>query len=146
MRPVHRYRRIIDRMSRSSVLLRVLVALMLVLNGIGGTMASARMLVEHEALTKQHAGTTATTMPPCHEDMGGMEHDAPATPQAAGHGDDPDCCNGGQCACECIQHCCAMPAPALAGAPPGPSGTAVHPLSDGHPEPVRPRLIRPPIG
>ncbi|MCF7220411.1 CopL family metal-binding regulatory protein [Lysobacter sp. TLK-CK17T] len=134
-------------MSRSSVLLRVLVALMLMLNGIGGAMASARMLVEHEALAVHgSAATGEEAAPPCHEDMAGTSHDMPAAPEPVAHGDAPDCCGSEHCLCECVQHCCAMPVPMLAGAAPGPDGTAVHPLSDGHPEPVRPRLIRPPIG
>lgn len=132
-------------MSRWPAILRILLSLTLVLNGIGSAMAATRM-----QLTTAPAQKAEATMPdtkagmPCHEQgaMGaGKSHGQPQEAPAV-----PDCCKGGACACACTSVAQAvvltpsLPTPVWAHAP------LTKRLSLGHLDPALPHLIRPPIG
>ena len=115
-------------MSKRDLVLRLLLALAIVLNG----MAIATAGTPHD----QQA-------PPCHgdhamADMGDMpQPDHPEQPA-------PDCCEAGQCACACMQPAQAAP-PASIAAHGSLAIPDVRPLVLGHPGPVLPQPIRPPI-
>lgn len=127
---------------------RLLIAVSLVLNGVGTAFASVQMLPGGGG----HAGHAAdTAMPPCHEGQ------APET--STGHADTAadangrqapnshaDCCQPGACSCPCASHASA----ALVGIAPATAciahAASVRPMALGHPSPALPHLIRPPIG
>jgi hypothetical protein len=135
-------------MSRVGILLRVVLGLSLVLNGIGGTLAATEMAFGSTATA---SGTDSATIPaPAHSgclDHASMPHhqQPPAEPGRklpAGHS---DCCGVGLCGCACAQ------LPSLAAleslfVPPSLEherlSTAV---GVNRPSPALPDLIRPPI-
>lgn len=135
-------------MSRASILLRLMMVVLLVLNGIGGATASARMVFGHGAHAVALSASNAVGDPDCHDIAMAMEDGVDARMARAplgNDGEEPGCCDTGACLCECAQHGWTMPA--LAAVAHARSGitSAVHPLTDGHPDPVTHRLIRPPI-
>ena len=118
-------------MSKRDLVLRLLLALAIVLNG----MAIATAGTPHDRQA-----------PPCHgdhamADMGDMgdmpQPDHPEQPA-------PDCCEAGQCACACMQPAQAA-SPASIAAHGALAIPDVRPLVLGHPGPVLPQPIRPPI-
>lgn len=145
----------------ASLLLRILLCLLLVLNGVGNAVAGVRMSLEHSARAEHSltdalasalgesvvpAATAAERQlatdagPPCHE----AKQAAVEQPPADGVQD--NCCDAGQCACACLQHVLATPMPAaLPAAIPG-SERAGRRLQAGHLPPALSHLIRPPIG
>lgn len=132
-------------MSRCSATLRILLSLVLVLNGIGGAMAATRM-----QLTTTPTQEVTAAMPdsmagmPCHEQgaMGvGKNHGQPQKTPAV-----PDCCKGGACACACMSVAQAMLLTPSLTTPAWVHVSLTKRLSLGHVDPTLPHLIRPPIG
>jgi len=137
-------------MSMRSLLLRVLLSLTLVLNGVTATAAATSM---HAARATEIA---STTMPahamPCHghaDVRTASMHAHPALTNAAsakcGH-PTPDCCKNGACRCDCTLFAQAsFPDASVSSLVLGHNrGVARLPMS--HDEPSLPHLIRPPIG
>ena len=127
---------------------RLLIAVSLVLNGVGTAFASVQMLQGGEGHAEQAADTV---MPPCHEgqapeastghsDMAEEAGDRKATNPHA------DCCQPGACTCPCASHAAA----ALVGIAPAAAciehAISVRSMALGHASPALPHLIRPPIG
>lgn len=147
-------------MSPWSALLRVVLILVLVLNGAGTAAASVTMMratmpADASMATSAALKTSAMQEIPCH-DMAGMTAKA-ASPDTAAQapvhakpGKDkpmaPDCCRGGTCQCACMQaaHAALPTMPALALV--SPHSDVPHPMRTGHADPALPHLIRPPIG
>ena len=119
------------------VLLRVLLCLALVANGIASAQAQVRM-----ALTSAPVGAPHVAMP-CHDDAG--DRAMPAAPDAGLPGHDA-CCQDGRCDCPCAPALVQLVlVPRLPDA--GPRALpAAAPLLQAHREPRLPHRIRPPIG
>lgn len=133
--------------------LRILLALALVLNGIGGAMAGVLAAVPAlpapvEAHAEAEAATDASGH--CHEQSGGATVAAKA-PAPVAH--PTDCHSGGDVPCgdsaECLQACLhasvAMPSQPLAAIAGTAAEAVLHPLACGHPAPLLRSPIRPPI-
>lgn len=135
----------------TSVLLRLLLCLGLILNGSAVAVASTQMQLAHMTAAFEVAAATSA---PCHEgmamagmDMSGMDHAAMS--MHGDHGPDaapePDCCKSQTCDCACLQP---VPATAIAfafgGAHAG-HGPIARPMPIGHDAPALPYPIRPPI-
>lgn len=126
--------------------LRILLALALVLNGIGGAMAGVRIAVPaavvpldatHEAAKADghcgdHAGTAAVELP---RPTTGCDSDA----EGGDCGDSPECRQA------CAHAQLAVAAPPSATASRSRAGAILHPLAVGTPAPPLPSPIRPPI-
>jgi hypothetical protein len=154
-------------MSRWSILIRCVLSLSLVLNGVG-TSAAAHGGLAHATPTQHENATTLTAStatepasgasaadasagakPPCHGggDAPGTAQSQPGSDQTSastGHGDSqPKCCHHAGCAGTCLQH---SPAAAALWIP----MVVVTPRSVSHTAgimqllPVRPPLTRPP--
>lgn len=135
-------------MSRFAISLRVLLGLVLILNGIGNAVASVRMT---------HAGAVEMTAPAgagmdCHGHDEGQADANPANGASAAltadepSDPDPNCCESGACQCACVHHVQAamsLPGPIDAVAT---QARAALPPKGGHSAPALPHLIRPPIG
>ena len=132
----------------SHLVLRLLLCLLLVLNGTGYASAATQMSLAHIAM-QAHADHRA---PPCHD---AAPHDEVASSLHA-HADEdcamsgssaatPDCCQSSRCNCDCLQH--ATPALAIVSISPGPPpGGALAPLRKvDRVSPLLPHLLRPPI-
>ncbi|MEJ7746955.1 MAG: CopL family metal-binding regulatory protein [Luteimonas sp.] len=139
-------------------MLRLLLALVLLANGIGSAFAATRMQVEgfgaraaavamaqSDASTgaahcDEHAGMDAVVM-----DASAMSSHAPGDAQDS-DSDSGDCCASGFCLCACVQLVLAgienlhMLESAVT------RDTTAQVLSIGHAAPALPHLIRPPIG
>jgi hypothetical protein len=131
-------------MKPSSLLLRVLLSLALVVNGIGAAMAGAQM-VGSAVATPADAHAAAA---PAGAHAGCHAHAAVATPDGgklpSGH-PGPDCCEQGLCDCHCAQLAplaFVAPMPASAAVAPILAPWALHP---SHESPRLAHLIRPPI-
>jgi hypothetical protein len=140
-----------------SAMMRVLLILILVLNGVGSAYASIRM---GEGMGRSHSSDVSAKpeQPPeppssCPDHHDGMamkpaaaekQPASPASPDDS-HGSS-DCCDASHCTCPCMHACAALPL--LATRTPASVGRdlGVRPLSLGHPSPALPHLIRPPIG
>ena len=140
-----------------STLLRLLLSVVLILNGAGTAVAAARMQLEQVAPAAQRmvvatSVAAAGTEPPCHHPpmVSAVAHADVSSPaaKAVGHARTRvlDCCKPGNC-----EGSCAYPVAGLAFNP------VVHHPSHGHAdmawtevgghvEPSLPDLIRPPIG
>jgi hypothetical protein len=111
-----------------AVLLRLVLALTLVLNGIGSAAAGVRMAAP--------AAAPAAAMP-CHE----AAAPEPATMPAGTHG----CCDDGLCECDCLAAATlATTVPFVAAA--RAEARAIHRIAAGHHAPARAPTLRPPIG
>lgn len=134
-------------MSGSAILLRVMLSVVLILNGIGSAVASVQMA---------RAGNMTTEMPvsdaaevPCHGD-----HDAladAAQPDVISELEepsqsDPNCCESGACRCACMHQAQAAMAVSLPIEAVIIHARSVLPTAAGHTAPALPHLIRPPIG
>lgn len=138
-------------MTLSGVLLRVLLSLVLTLNGIGGAFAGAQMQLQHAHPGQPTVSTEATAdvhadMPECDQGLEQIQPvptatDLAATPDEAV----PACCENMVCDCACAQHGSAVVAVSRIGLTMLGHAAALHPLTVGHTAPVLPSLIRPPI-
>ncbi len=138
-----------------SFALRVLVALLLVLNGAGGAAASVRMAFVDGGLheTAVDAGTAHEAMAaiesaPCHDDGASAPVATVAVPTSAsdaGHAGGDDCCAGDSCVCACLLHASALPTAVLEALRPTPGPLRLDRAGEGAPDPLRTQLIRPPI-
>ncbi|MCF8828529.1 MULTISPECIES: CopL family metal-binding regulatory protein [Xanthomonas] len=137
-------------MTPSALLLRVLLSLVLILNGIGGAFAGAQMQMQHAHPGQPTVSTEATAdvhagMPECDQ---GMEQTQPAPTAVNPPSPDeavPACCENMSCDCACAQHGSAMVAMSRMDPTVVVRAAALHPLTVGHVAPVLPSLIRPPI-
>jgi hypothetical protein len=119
------------------VLLRLLLAIALVFNGLTTAMGSVHP--EHVVAPfagaqqgDEHAGAS------CHDDdMASPDKPAPSS---------PDCCKSGVCACTCVQHAPATLVAPTFGWPTLARVEAARRLVSDHVEPALHNLIRPPIG
>jgi hypothetical protein len=136
------------------LLLRVLLCLCLVLNGVASAAASAQMptSMHATAATPQPAIATASDDMPCHghhDAMASMaKQHAPASegPAPSKPKHSPDCCKSGACRCACV-HIAQVGVPALQiPAVALDHARSVRTLALGHPAPALPHPIRPPIG
>lgn len=127
------------------LLMRLLLCLALVANGIAGAQASVRMAYAHATPARMIAAVDDTSdVPPCHR-----HHET--APVAAAHDEAPmpghgDCCKDGRCDCPCapslLQAALAMRLPVR----PGTASVQISPPTSAHRAPRLPHLIRPPIG
>jgi hypothetical protein len=140
--------------SVSAVLLRILLSLALILNGVGSAAASVQM-AEGMMSPEPHGMQTVASES---GDSSCPEHHAAAaasgtdqvalhpSPSKNGHHPSPDCCKSFTCGCVCVHACASVPV-AVIQAPVIPShDLGVIPMVDGRPSPTLPHLIRPPIG
>ena len=122
-------------MSRPALLLRVLLVLALVLNGIGSAVAAvhAHAAPVDDALALALASDAAA---PCHEEA----------PAPVGLEDTGDCCEGARCDCACTAASATVATFALSAPAMPPIALATHRLDAGHRAPALAHPIRPPIG
>ena len=144
-------------MSIRSLLLRLFLGLVLVLNGTATAMAAVHM---------SHADILAATSPvaafsanadgedeaPCH----GADQTkvATANPDSGGHPHgpadagtpSPDCCESGICSCACMHPAQAATVDAVIGLGSIERSDSVRPMFSVHASPALPHLIRPPLG
>lgn len=134
-----------------ATLLRVLLSLILILNGIGGAFAGAQMQLQHAhpelpSVITEASADVHTDMPECDE---GMQQTEPASVEVNPASPDdeamPACCEGMVCDCACAQHSSAMAAMSRMDPSMVVHAAALHPLVVGHAAPALPSLIRPPI-
>lgn len=138
-------------MTPSAALLRVLLSLILILNGIGGAFAGAQMQLQHAHPDQPAVATGATAnvhagMAECDE---GIKQTRPAPVAVDPASPDevvPACCEHMVCDCACAQHGSTMVAVSRIGLTMLGHAAALHPLTVGHAAPALPSLIRPPIG
>lgn len=139
-------------MTPVTAMLRLLLGLVLILNGIGTAYSGARMQLQHtpseeSAVFAVHAADTHAAKPQCHEGMEGMPPAVDAVdPRAASDNSDPACCDSGACDCVCTQHGSAVVLVSAMGPADFKHVSALHPLAAGHAAPAPPSPIRPPIG
>lgn len=145
-------------MSFWSILLRVLLSLVLVLNGATSAAAATQMQMNHTAAhtPSEAQANLSQAMPaemPCHHhdqtSTTVADSDSPIAahpaPEKSKH-PAPDCCKSGTCNCACTHFTQAtlpaltIPAPVLDG------NRSVRRLTLAHAAPALPHLIRPPIG
>jgi hypothetical protein len=146
-------------MRTPSLLLRLLLVLALIANGVTGAFAATQMQTAHVAgmaVEEKAVAHADASKPPCHEQMAAMG-DSEAVPQIAPpsasldtdpgteHGS-PDCCQSANCACACLQHVAATSASVHALQVSIGRTSSVRPLKMGHATPALRHLIRPPIG
>lgn len=136
-------------MSGSAILLRVMLSVVLILNGIGSAVASVQTA---------HAGNVTMAMPvpgdagmPCDGDHHAQAEPAQAdgvTVLATGQPSQPgpDCCDSGACRCACMHQAQVAVAVLLPIDAVIIHARAVLPPAAGHSTPALPHLIRPPIG
>lgn len=134
-------------MPHAAPLLRALLCLILLLNGMGYAHAATRMAAEMAASSKSATGAETS----CHSDMPamagmagghhpGMDDATPQQPDAA-----PDCCTAGSCDGPCTQHAPVVLWPLLAvAATPVPMAAPSY-RADSHPSPRLLHRLRPPI-
>ncbi|RNF86322.1 hypothetical protein EER27_02575 [Lysobacter psychrotolerans] len=154
-------------MSIWPTLLRVLLCLVLALNGATSAVAATHMQLGHIG----HSGSQATAADavdapivaaaqasvedmPCHQDQhepARAASDGPAADDATTTGSTPsssttDCCGSDTCTCACMHAAqAALPITTVAASVIDHSQTA-HWLPTAHAAPALPHLIRPPIG
>jgi hypothetical protein len=142
-------------MSASNILLRVLLSLILVLNGVWTAKASVQMPMEMAMPSSEQAIGAVDNAAGSH--CAGHALAMAASPHDAGHADAPaaipkpcdpaapDCCKSSACRCACSQLCASLlpvvtQAPLLAA-----HDRVVGALAPAYPTPALPHLIRPPI-
>lgn len=133
------------------LLLRFLLGLVLVLDGIGAAAAATQMRLQHAGVASitasgdTRAAADHADMAPCHEQGNGVAVDPAKPDDQAGHAT-PDCCASAQCHCPCAQPAPAAPVLAFAC-----DAVVIHVAAErapaaGYAAPTLPHLIRPPIG
>lgn len=143
-------------MPSPSILLRLLLCVTLILNGISGATAAVRMAAGHAEHAEQpmaavpDAGMAAQAMA-CHGNdaattaMADMAHSvdpvqAPATPA-----EPEQCCDSSACQCACVHQSAATIVASFLVAPLPPAVGTAGTLDVSHRAPALPHLIRPPI-
>jgi len=141
--------------SVSAVLLRVLLSLALILNGMGAAVASVQtagsMMAAASHGMRAVASESGDSACPEHR-AATARHDAdpsalhPSPSKDGGGHPSPDCCKSSSCHCVGVHACASVPV-ALTQAP----SIAAHALriaskAQERPSPMLPHLIRPPIG
>lgn len=139
-------------------MLRVLLVLTLMANGIGGAFAATRMQVEsfgaRIAVVDAAQSDALAANDPCdeHVEMDALAMDASATPShmdsdaSDSDSGSADCCKAGQCVCACVLHAVGATVSVQVMESLIDRDTTVQVLSIGHPAPALPHPIRPPIG
>ena len=137
-----------------SLLLRALLCLCLVLNGMAAASASAHLpMADHigaASVAANPASMAATQDASCHGHgataMADQDEATTATPEPAKPKHSPDCCTSGICNCACV-HIAQAGVPALQLPASSPDhARSVRALTLGHAAPALPHPIRPPIG
>lgn len=139
-----------------SILPRVFLILVLILNGAGNTYASVGMALGagHHQASSTDTDEEQVAMLPCSDHQAAMlvgsetaagENAAPALPPDDQHGS-PDCCDPLHCKCPCVHACTALPVVASKMLTDFGHDASVRRLQPEHPSPALPHLIRPPIG
>lgn len=131
------------------LLLRIVLSLALLMNGVTATRASVQMDIQHASQMAQAEGQApiANAHRSCHDEGAVQERQATKDKASTGdHSRHSDCCKSASCRCACLQS-------AQAAAPMWSAvkvlayhSHSVRPLPLGHAEPRLPHLIRPPIG
>ena len=129
-------------MSRFTIGFRVLLGLVLILNGIGNAVASVRMM---------HAGAVETAASAeagmdCHGHDKGQAAEASRVAGDDPSDPNPSCCESGACQCACMHLAQAAVSLSRATEIVISHAGAVIPPKAGHSAPALPHLIRPPIG
>ena len=132
-------------------LLRVVLSVALILNGIGGAVAGTRMQAGQLAASAAPlAEATGTAEMPCHAHSGPQSsvHQASQAggPASPGKVPVPDCCKSGMCACACAHVAQIALSTLQVTAPVLEHGLAVRRLSLTYATPALPHQIRPPNG
>ena len=131
--------------------LQILLALALVLNGIGGAMAGVLAAVPAlPAPAGVHTEAVAPMDPAgsCHEQAGeaAAVAEAPVAHPSGCHSDaDTPCGDSAECLQACLHASVAMTQPSPAAMVDARVEATVHPLASGHPAPLLRSPIRPPI-
>jgi len=122
---------------------RLLLCLMLVLNGTGYAVAATQMDLAHMAVAL--AAQEAESNPPCHEmATESASHMTQATHQAGS--DVPPCCQSSKCSCDyCLQHLTAAMSVIAVPADAPQSADIAQPRVAHRVAPPLPNLLRPPI-
>ena len=132
-------------MSRLALPLHLLIALALVLNGIGGAMAGVLVPAVPEVAAVGEALRASSP-----EDCGGHvdrahQEQAPAPGPGCHSSGDADCGDSLQCLQACLHASVAVAPVFFLGVQTQPADAILHPLAGGHPAPPLPSPIRPPI-
>jgi len=137
-------------MSLWSTLLRVLLSLSLILNGVAtaaaATHAHASAADIQSAIATPVKVSQSAEEVPCHEHQqaeSAVTDKQPPAPVQPATKSSPDCCKSSTCGCACVQ--AALPGVGLA-APVLEHSRSVRQLTPAHAAPALPHLIRPPIG
>lgn len=149
-------------MPLSALILRVLLALALVLNGSGYAVAATTMafaapgvhgghgrIADSGRLAQDgacHERADATQVHAAHS--AAIETQDPADGAMPGHDDSdtPECCQGAQCHCPCVQQLAATLSDPCLRDTIVDVDAGMQAMRSGHPAPPLPHLIRPPIG
>ena len=129
-------------------LLRVVLSIALVLEGVSGAVAATRMHADRMSSTDASAQVDLDEMPcPAHQGpQGGHQASKTGSPASPGKSPVPDCCKSGMCTCACV-HVAQIALSALqVTAPVLEHDLSVRRLSLTYATPSLPHLIRPPIG
>ncbi|MCP3050702.1 CopL family metal-binding regulatory protein [Xanthomonas euvesicatoria pv. allii] len=142
-------------MSFPAILLRVLLSLALILNGMGSAVAAVAMPMASGQGAAEHATqalASASDRSACHGHHGAAAStDAPPAKHLAPSDDTgrhpaPDCCKSSMCRCTGVHACASLLAASIQTPMILPPDPGMAPLAQGRPSPALPHLIRPPIG
>jgi hypothetical protein len=142
-----------------SMLLRLTLSVVLILNGVGTALAGTRMQLEQDVHARHAAQASqpavdAQAEPPCHQHQHAAASPAPVEKQAAAVDATeksktpaaPDCCKSANCGCACMYTVAGVVVSPLLRAVFSPHAVMASAGSSGHHAPSLPQLIRPPIG
>jgi hypothetical protein len=139
-------------MKPSSIILRVLLSVALIFNGIGSAVASAQMIGAESGSPATHghehevAAAAGHSQGACHEHGAATSPDSDGAGAGAGHGKHgSNCCQAGMCACHCAQQAQVSFVPPVLASPQVAQTAGVRAMSSAHESPRLPHLIRPPI-
>ncbi|BDU16392.1 CopL family metal-binding regulatory protein [Lysobacter auxotrophicus] len=131
-----------------AIAFRLLLCLMLVLNGTGYAVAATQMNVAHVAMAL--AAQEAANNPPCHEEAPAQDAAKTAHSHAGLAADPsnpaaPSCCQSSHCNCDCLQHATAAMSVLAVATPVPPDADIAQPGVVSPIAPALPNLLRPPI-
>lgn len=143
-----------------SILLRLFLIVVLLLNGTATAVASVHMnhfgMAEGKAQVTSRGTSDTPAKMPCHDAeakaaSGVVSHAGlHASSDTQGPTDagtpSPDCCESGACRCACLHHGQLAPMSMVANAAIIVHTNSVRPMFSVHASPALPHLIRPPIG